>query len=268
MERTASSFCRIDLPLWEALPLLHDEETRQIELFCEAPHLDLSADWRSTVATLRSYARDHGLRYTLHAPCFDLNPAAANAGVRAEVLRQYRLGLEVAAELGANQMVVHSGPRSDPRLSSVTAHGYVRAMLEALLPTAEQTGTRLALENTGYGPASIIATPADLLALVEGLPPALVGLTLDMGHAVLQNLPLNTTIAAWAGRLCNVHLHDNGGHSDDHLPPGEGVVPLATALETLNQVGFSGSLTLESFLGGPQPLSLAAAWNRITSKNN
>jgi sugar phosphate isomerase/epimerase len=263
MERTASSFCRIDLPLRAALPLLHDATTTTIELFCEAPHLDLNADWRADVAWLRAYAQQHQLRYTLHAPCFDLNPASGNAGVRAEVLRQYHLALEVAAELEAIQMVVHSGPRSDPRLSRKVAWQAVRAMLEALLPSAERLDVCLALENTGYGPASILQYHDELLAVINDLPTAQVGLTLDVGHALLQELDIDATVDLWAARLCNVHLHDNGGTSDDHLPPGMGVVPLQAALTALQRVGYTGTLTLESFLGGEQPLSLVDGWSRL-----
>jgi sugar phosphate isomerase/epimerase len=265
MERAASSFCRIDLPLRAALPLLHDSTTAIVELFCEAPHLDLNGAWRAELAWLRDYARCHSLRYTLHAPCFDLNPATANAGTRAEVLRQYRLALEAAIELEAPQVVVHSGPRSDPRLSATAAWGHVRSLLETLIPLAEQAGVRLALENTGYGPANLIRTPADLLAAVADLPPAQVGLTLDIGHALLQGLDLPATAAAWAARLCNVHLHDNGGLSDEHLPPGQGVAPLDEALATLRAAGYSGTLTMESFLGGPQPMALQTAWQCIAT---
>jgi sugar phosphate isomerase/epimerase len=96
MDYAISSFCRIDLPLVEALPLLHTATAPTIEIFCEAPHLDVNTDWRPHVAHLRAYSRAHGVRYTLHAPCFDLNPAAANAGVRAEVRRQYQLAIEIA----------------------------------------------------------------------------------------------------------------------------------------------------------------------------
>ncbi|MBC8161416.1 MAG: TIM barrel protein, partial [Roseiflexaceae bacterium] len=146
MHRAASSFCRIDLPLQQALPLLHGEAPATIELFCEAPHLDTTADWRGQVAWLRQYAQSHGLTYALHAPCFDLNPASANAGVRTEVARQYQIALAIAEALGARHMVIHSGPRSDPRLSAAEGRQHVRAMLELLVPHAEAHGVRLALE--------------------------------------------------------------------------------------------------------------------------
>lgn len=263
MHRAVSSFCRIDLPLEQALPLLHDATTTTIELFCEAPHLDLNGDWRAALTQLRAFARDHGLNYTLHAPCFDLNPASANAGARAEVLRQYTLAINVAEALGATQIVVHSGQRSDPRLSVHDARGWSRETLEALLPEAERAGVRLALENTGYGPAAIIATPDDLLEIVADLPPALLGLTLDIGHATLQQLDISAAIAAWSPRLCNIHLHDNYGTSDDHLPLGQGIVPLQTTLTALRRAGYEGYLVMEAFLGGKQPISLAEAWDCI-----
>jgi len=260
MNRAVSSFCRIDLPLDQALPLLHGEAPCTIELFCEAPHLDTNGDWRSQIKWLRQYAQTHGLTYALHAPCFDLNPASANAGVRAEVVRQYQVALSIAEALDARQMVVHSGPRSDPRLSVAQAREYVRAMLETLVPLAETNRVRLALENTGYGEASIITAPDDLLTLIADLPQQTVGLTLDLGHAVLQGIELGDAITAWMPRLVNVHLHDNRGISDEHLPPGAGIVPLGKALAVLASLKYTGSVVLESFLGGPRPISISDAW--------
>lgn len=260
MRRAVSSFCRIDLPLRQALPLLHDDTTTAIELFCEAPHLDITGDVTEPLHWLRAYARDHGITYTLHAPCFDLNPAAANAGARAEVLRQYRAAITIAQELEASQVVVHSGQRSDPRLSSGAARAWTRGLLETLLPHAERAGVRLALENTGYGAVSIITAPHELLELVADLPPDHLGLTLDIGHIALQQIDLAMAIAAWMPRLCNVHLHDNHGSGDDHLPPGQGRLPLTTALALLEQHGYTGDLVLESFLGGESPVAPAEAW--------
>ncbi len=244
----------------QALPLLHDARVTTIELFCEAPHLDVNGDWRASVRWLNDYARAHQLRYTLHAPCFDLNPAAANAGARAEQRRQYALAISVAEALEAPQIVVHSGQRSDPRLNAAAARVWTRALLEDLVPQAERAGVCLALENTGYGPAGIISSPEDLLEIIAPLPTAQVGLTLDVGHALLQQLDLSEAIRCWAPRLCNVHLHSNHGTSDDHLPPDQGVVALRAALDLLVQHGYSGYLVMEAFLGGAQPLTAAQAW--------
>lgn len=262
MRLAVSSFCRIDLPLAQALPLLHSTTTT-VELFCEAPHLDLNSDWHSTVRWLRAYARANGIRYTLHAPCFDLNPAAANAGVRGEVARQYGLAIQAAAMLEAPQIVVHSGHRSDPRLSAAAARAHTRALLEALLPQVEQANTRLLVENTGYGEASSIAVTTDLLEIVEGLPETLVGLTLDLGHAALQGIDFDTAITAWMPRLANVHLHDNHGAGDDHLSPGQGDLPLKHALDSLQTHGYNGTLVLEAFLGGAHPLDAATVWQEV-----
>lgn len=260
MYRVVSSFCRIDLPLAQALPLLHDEHSATIEIFCEAPHLSEQGDWRADICLLKDYARTHGVSYALHAPCFDLNPASANAGVRAEVERQYRWAIDCAHELEATHVVVHSGHCSDPRLSASTARGYTRTLLERLISRVERAGVMLALENTGYGAGAIITTPDDLLELAADLPPTHLGLTLDIGHAALQRLDPATTVAHWTPRLCNVHLHDNHGLDDDHLVPGRGVIPFDTWLELLRQHDYQGALTLEAFLGDEEERPIGDSW--------
>jgi sugar phosphate isomerase/epimerase len=76
----------------------------------------------------------------------------------------------------------------------------------------------LALENT-FEPG-----PEVLLAVLESLgkPPGL-GFCLDVGHALSFS---RTSLEKWwqelKGHLMEMHLHDNMGEDDQHLPPGWG----------------------------------------------
>ncbi len=71
------------------------------------------------------------------------------------------------------------------------------------------------------------------------------GLLLDLGHlhvmtddpvAAAQDLPIP---------VCEVHVHDNKGDSDDHMPLGWGNLPLEGLVEAIRAGGFDGIWTLE-----------------------
>ena len=71
------------------------------------------------------------------------------------------------------------------------------------------------------------------------------GLLLDLGHL---HLMAEDPVAA-AGSLplpvCEVHVHDNKGKTDDHMPLGWGTLPLEGLVKALREGGFDGIWTLE-----------------------
>jgi sugar phosphate isomerase/epimerase len=42
-----------------------------------------------------------------------------------------------------------------------------------------------------------------------------------------------------------VHVHDNRGHRDDHLPPGDGVIDWPDVVQSLKAASYDGWLMLE-----------------------
>jgi sugar phosphate isomerase/epimerase len=97
------------------------------------------------------------------------------------------------------------------------------------------------------------------------------GLHLDLGHTNLQAPPdtVERILAAHAGRLRHVHLHDNkGGSADLHLPLGAGNVDLDRGLRALRAHGYDSTITLEVFSPDRRLLAfsrdrLREAWDRL-----
>jgi sugar phosphate isomerase/epimerase len=71
-----------------------------------------------------------------------------------------------------------------------------------------------------------------------------VGTCLDTGHAHLAR-ELDVVIHKLSGHLKMVHVNDNNGHRDDHLPPGDGGIYWPWFLQELRRADFHGVLVLE-----------------------
>ncbi|MDW8318190.1 MAG: sugar phosphate isomerase/epimerase [Anaerolineae bacterium] len=77
-------------------------------------------------------------------------------------------------------------------------------------------------------------------------------LVLDVGHANV-GVPKNTTreyLFALADRLVHVHVSDNDGHDDQHLPlgaPRRGGVSWSRAVADLKSFRYDGTVTIEVF---------------------
>ena len=65
--------------------------------------------------------------------------------------------------------------------------------------------------------------PEEIRVLFEQLSSRRVGLCLDCGHlTVFGGAPLAEWLASLGGFIGQLHLHDNLGKKDDHLPMGRG----------------------------------------------
>ena len=116
-----------------------------------------------------------------------------------------------------------------------------------LVDEAEKRSLKIAVENT-----SLKAYPArvnEFLELFSVIKSKSLGLTLDVGHAFITQLnggdPLPLFLEKLREKLFNVHLHDNRGRRDEHLPLGTGLIPLKEFIQALINSGYTGPLIFE-----------------------
>ena len=70
---------------------------------------------------------------------------------------------------------------------------------------------------------------------------------LDTGHFnVFSFAPLSIWLQELGKYLGHLHLHDNHGKTDEHLPVGCGTFPFAELFETLRVIGARPTVTLEA----------------------
>ena len=163
--------------------------------------------------------------------------------LREAALGLYEQALDVFAEAGVRLANVHPDP--GPSLLAREAAARNAESVARLAEAAERRGLRLMVENLGR-----LGTVEELRPLLDAAPSA--GFHLDVGHA---NLGLgagepNRTAAlleAFGDRLAHVHVSDNLGADDLHLPLGAGTIDWPAAVGALKGAGWDGTVTLEVF---------------------
>ena len=72
---------------------------------------------------------------------------------------------------------------------------------------------------------------------------------LDVGHAFIENgmKGVKSYMETFAERLVHVHLHDNHGMEDEHLPLGHGKINFKKVVAWLEEVSYSKTITFEVF---------------------
>lgn len=210
-----STYCCIDHPLETALETLASR-TSHVEILSDGMH-DLLVD--------SSPCREHPLSYSVHAPSSDVNIAAVNERMRSASISVIGDVLEVSACIGAEHLVVHPGYSPYDQVRDRSLSSLLRS-LDELARLQEEHGVRVCIENMGGWECCHFRTPAFLPELVtRGL-----SCTLDCGHARMNG---NLDEFLDAREFCHVHLHDNSGHTDDHIACGDGTIDFPRLVERL-----------------------------------
>lgn len=155
--------------------------------------------------------------------------------------------LEAGAELGIEKMVLHPGFITGlGKLLLDKAKGYGMESIEAILKKAGTCGLTLCIENM-FPQAHFLSQPPEFQSVFETFPE--LRLTLDIGHANLGGGKNKSSefIQRYGYRIGHVHVNDNFGKEDNHLPIGAGIIDFEKILKELKEAEYDETITLEVF---------------------
>lgn len=181
-------------------------------------------------------------RPTIHAPFFDLNPGALDPLIRQVTFKRLSQALSVASDLNAHLMVIHPGVDKwrYPNLEQ-TWLALAKDFFLPLINQAESYDCRLAIENIYE------ETPQTLVQLADDIDSEWFGHCFDAGHwCLFGKQSMTEWLEAIKPRLLHLHLHDNHGRADEHLPVGEGLIDFAPLRLQLDSMSTLPSITLEA----------------------
>jgi sugar phosphate isomerase/epimerase len=242
MQRLLSTYSFISRKLTrELLGQIANSSFEELEIFCSRSHFDYAS--KSEVQEIGRALADNRLKLaSLHAPTSRDLSATREGGQplsicevervrRIEAMDELKRALDVAEEIPFSRMVFHmGGPRetSDPRKRDAAF-----SSLEHLILHARHRGVTICVENT----TSEMGAPSYLRSFVDETRLAGLRFNFDIGHAHLADGVEKNRIADSFEPLrelvVGIHVHDNHGEKDEHLPPYEGSIDWAAAVKLL-----------------------------------
>ena len=192
----------------------------------------------SEIRQINTWLRDYGLKITdLHASdgvekrWVSSREYEREAGVALVANR-----IAMVARLGSDVIIMHTGPEPDQRVDRECFWTQLRKSLDQLQPVAREHGVRIAIEN-GLFPV--------ITRLLGEYAPDYLGLCYDCGHGNLEPDGLDQ-LEQLRDRLISVHLHDNDGNSDQHLPPFTATVDWARLASIMAHSAYRKPVSMES----------------------
>jgi sugar phosphate isomerase/epimerase len=228
-----------------ALPL--DEELRRIassDFAVADVTLEPPGAWPCDGARLSALLGDLGLVGIGHTAYY-LPIASPFSALRQAAHEAMWEAFDVFAVAGIDRVNVHPDPLNRLFAPAEVQAGNAEALVE-LTAVAAERDLVLMLENLGR----VLGTADELRPLFDAAPE--LRFHLDVGHANLGRglSGLNRThelLAAFGDRLAHVHVSDNLGLDDLHLPLGAGTIDWPAVVSDLKAVGWDGAVTLEIF---------------------
>lgn len=199
------------------------------EIGLDAVALDqfTSVDYKKAAA----FFSEIGSRITIHGPFMDLSAGSQDPAIREITKNRFSQLIEASKILKPVHVVCHPGYES--RRYSQFRESWIEKSMEIwgwLAEKLRDSDIRLMLENV-YEDG-----PDDIRVLFEGLEEFNVGFCLDTGHHfAFGKASLETWIKDLGKYISHIHLHDNFGDSDGHMPPGKGSIDFTPLLNYLNE---------------------------------
>jgi sugar phosphate isomerase/epimerase len=242
MQRLLSTYLFVSRKLSsELLGLIAGAGFQGLEIFCTRSHFEYSM--KTEVRAMAGALEQHRLQVvSLHAPTSRDISAMREGGTpisiceiervrRIEAMDELKRVIDVADDLPYSRLILHmGGPRetADPRKRDAAF-----SSLEHLILHARHAGVTICVENT----LSEMGDPHYLRAFVDETRLTGMRFNFDIGHAHLAELPeaerIEKSFAPLRDLVSSMHLHDNHGEKDEHLPLYDGSIDWPAAIKIL-----------------------------------
>ena len=186
--------------------------------------------------------RAAGLSCTIHAPFLDLNPGALDSTIREATRRRFQQLFQAAAVLKPRVMVFHPG--YDELRYGGSRMAWLKNSIDfwgEFIPMAREVGSVIAVENI------FEKEPSTLRGLLEAVDDPCFRHCFDVGHwHMFTTVTLEEWFAELGSYVAELHIHDNHGQNDDHLPPGEGRIDFRRLFALAARYAPDAVLTIEN----------------------
>lgn len=233
-------------PILDEVKAIAELKFDYLELAMDPPHAG-----HETVRRLKREIQESLTRYDLglvcHLPTF-LSTADLTERLRQASVDEVLACLEVAADMQPLKVVLH--PSYIVGLGAfVPELTRARAMesLEVIVEKAHALGLCLCLENM-FPRTQWLINPQEFVDILTKFPT--INLLLDIGHAHIDDAGGKKClrfIEMFPGRIGHLHVSDNFGKEDQHLPIGVGIIDFSKVVKALKGIDYNDTVTLEVF---------------------
>lgn len=201
----------------------------------------------------------------VHISAFNLSEE--NMVLRSAILHEVRNCCKYTKELGGREIVVHGGFLSPGmHVPVIVSEGdnpeqkkYLRSweltvkLMKEICLLAKEYGIIVYTENLNMN--HLTTECKSLNRLLDDVGAENLKIVFDIGHCHHIGHDVAENVLEAGKRLYHLHLHDNWGELDEHLPVGEGNIDYEAFVKALFTVAYQGLYMMELFCCTPENLT-------------
>ncbi len=213
----------------------------------------LNDNWKNVIEDVIEAAKEQGMRFEIcHLPY--IQAGAKLEGEAYEIFKTRKMrAIEAAKTVGVKYAVMHPNAPTVPQ-KTFNRKEQFDSVMQYLSPFAEHAaklGVNVVVENMRVIPTFVAShryaqTPDELCDVADALG---IGVCWDFGHANISGIKQSEGLAYVGNRLKVLHINDNFGIGDDHVPPFVGNIDWKDAMHGIHEIGFDGLLNFEIATG-------------------
>lgn len=237
-----SSLAFYEDPLESALSWGENNNFKLLEIVAENNHV-IDEDSLSKVKDLLT---SYSFEYTVHSPFSDINISSLNKSIRKESIRQVKYSIFAINQIGGKVLTFHPGRHS--AATSKSKENTKKILFDSLKEISDYNkdyGVTIALENMPDTFITTMKVSQEVLEVLENKQLSEIKHTMDVGHLETNNVDIGEYIHDLRKFLIHIHLHDNFGEFDNHLPLGEGNINFPKIFKALKDINYTGRIILE-----------------------
>jgi sugar phosphate isomerase/epimerase len=205
---------------------------------------------------------EFGVNFSVHGRFVGgINPSAMYDSIRSASIQILKKDLEFARRIKAKKFVMHGGnigwfdflPQNYPsyagyeKVSTYLREKHLQSLSVSVKELLEfvQNDIKLTVENM-YFPWELLIDPQEIKEFANNFTGNIsFGITLDFGHAKVRGHTPKEFIELLGDKIYHIHLHDNGGIYDEHMPLNNLSKDYTEGLRLLNSFSREVSAVLE-----------------------
>jgi len=195
---------------------------------CKSPE-----SWNERLRVHKVFRDKYPGRLAIHGPFLGIEYAYTDHLMRDAVNQRMEQIFQATRELHANRLVLHTGFKLEIYLYNYWDE-WVRdtvAYWKEEIKRYEDIGVTVVLENV------VEPDPSPMIELHDRIDHRNLKFCLDTGHVnVWSKLPPALWIKRMGNRLAHMHIHDNNGRFDEHLPMGRGNMDFNAVFRALHEI--------------------------------
>ena len=222
-----------------------------IELWGSRPHAyapDLKAGDINEIKKLRD---QYGVEIRGYCPehnAYPYNYMIGSEAMRKDSIEYLKLCFDMAKEMGADYTLISAAHAGYGATREEIWDRLVKSVRE-LTDHAEKIDMKIVMESLTVYESNVIKSANDLQELFKAVPSAnLVGMC-DIVPPFTQHESIMDYFDKLGDKMYHMHLIDGVHDSDDHVMPGEGVIPMPELIKELKNINYDRTATIELVTG-------------------